>query len=636
MLKKIFRLAALVLVLTVALAALTGCEKQGKPKLTGVSDNDILTFESNKDSKPVIRIGMQYYAPDMPIISALQARYPEYLFVYDYMLTAGTDSEKNLPATLKNDNTFDLLVTSRHTFTDDPGSLLVDLSAESFLDDYLLSALNFVSHDGRIYFLPSVSTLTGIAYNVDMFSEKGWQVPSNQEEFFTLCGLIRAEGIHPICNCFKYDTQVNVMFGTMSYNELYMTVDDVRWIGDVQQNKAAYKGHMEPFYELAKRFYDEELSTIDSFSASLTKQRHAFWAGECAMMFYNSTIFTYAQAEHAPFEVGLMPFPAQNSEQSGFSILPSYYFSIPKSVERDKERLALMKDILGFISSPDGQKAMLRESLSISNVKGIEMSNHPAYKYMDKAYKAGNLYPVIEYNNTSVNIAKLQGLSIRTLFEGASVEQAIASMDSSLQKEFAEATPKEKPEVLARAEKPFTLLETSCYIADKLREASGAQIALMINGGYFLSNLARFDAGDITSDLNKFVMKGATSDDCLTTYRMTGAQLRALLERPIVNGAQTDVFIAASGLNIEYAPWNERGSRVLSVTLSDGAELKDDEAYTVAAWTGVIDEGYAPEIVQAHTELGELPRILADALRQDKDIKPDLSSVKLVWQDVKQ
>ena len=631
---KVKRALALSLALLMSLA-LAGCGEAQNATLNGTADNEILTFQNNAENKPVVRIGTSYYSPDNQLINALQEKFPDYLFVEDHWLASGMNAEQLLLEGYEREMPFDLVVGGRSNYKNKDIGYCVDLSAERFLEQYLLSSLNNISVDEHIYFLPGISSLTGIAYNTEMFAEHGWKVPTNIEELFALCAEIQEAGIRPISHCFKYASQLNTNFGTMLYDQLYLSPGDSAWINQVQTGEATYAGHMEPFYELAERYYDEGLASLDDFSASLTKQRQAFWEGECAMIFYNSTIFTYAETENAPFEVGIMPFPAENSENSGYSITPEYYISIPKTVERDPERLALMKEILAFISTPEGQRALLFGSLSVSNIKGVTMTDNPAYEYMAEAYEKGNLYTAVTYSAADFDMLTLQQESIQSIFEGSSAEDALAMMDDSIQKAVAEGGQTPEYEVVAVAEEDFSVLETSYYFADKLREASGADIGLIINGGYFRANLYSIGAGEITSNTAPYIMKGVDGDDFLTTYKMTGAQLRQLIEHPIVNDEEIDVLIASSGLKIEYAPWNERGSRILALTLEDGTELAEDQLYTVAAWAGVIDEQYITETVEVHDDLGAYTDIVLAAFKRDGVIKPDIADrVTLVWPEM--
>ncbi len=127
-------------------------------------------------------------------------------------------------------------------------------------------------------------------------------------------------------------------------------------------------------------------------------------------------------------------------------------------------------------------------------------------------------------------------------------------------------------------------------------------------------------------------MKGIGGKDFITTYKITGTQLKTLLEHPIINGMEQTQFIAASGLSVEYAPWHQSGSRVVKVTMKDGAEIDDAQLYTVAAYKGVIDDSYITSTVQTFDSFGDPQTFIEKSLRADGTISPDITSrVKLNW-----
>ena len=299
------------LLLALALA-LSGCgQPQAPAALDGTADNDILTFSPNRDNRPVIRIGTQYYTPDTSLHDALQARFPDYLFVMDYGAAAGVNSESRLEEELLAGTYYDLLVSGNMQDSwFDNAALFTDLSGESFLDNYLLTSLNSVSVDGHIYSLPGTATLAGIAYNADMFAAQGWQPPQTYDEFFALCDTIAAQGITPFTSCCKYDSAVARLFTSMTYAQLFEPASGAAWLAGLATGESHFVGFMEPIYELAAAFRDHGAITADYFTASLTQQRQDFWAGKTAMIDYDSAIYTYAQAENASFDVGIIPYPA--------------------------------------------------------------------------------------------------------------------------------------------------------------------------------------------------------------------------------------------------------------------------------------------------------------------------------------
>ncbi len=110
-------------------------------------------------------------------------------------------------------------------------------------------------------------------------------------------------------------------------------------------------------------------------------------------------------------------------------------------------------------------------------------------------------------------------------------------------------------------------------VTDAQREASGADIALMNNGGIRRS----LRAGPVTySDLFELQPFG----NMLIRHTMSGEQLMRTLEHSIRPGG-TDLHV--SGITVRYDPGASAGARIREVMLDDGSPLRPDGRYEVTA-----------------------------------------------------
>ena len=186
-------------------------------------------------------------------------------------------------------------------------------------------------------------------------------------------------------------------------------------------------------------------------------------------------------------------------------------------------------------------------------------------------------------------------------------------------------------EPIGTAEEHFTRLETSIYIADVMQQLTGADIALVPNNYFYRSNIAEIYKGDIVYP-ERFIQQGTGTKDYLTTYEISGAALRELMEHPIINGAEVNILYAAAGLKVEYAPWADAAENVRSITLADGTGLNDTSVYTVAARAGCIDECYITSVVQEYPDAGTNNKMMSEAIQAAGTIKPAKDGrVKLIW-----
>jgi len=108
-------------------------------------------------------------------------------------------------------------------------------------------------------------------------------------------------------------------------------------------------------------------------------------------------------------------------------------------------------------------------------------------------------------------------------------------------------------------------------IADAQRWAAKGDVAIMNNGGI----RTELRAGEATyGSLFEIQPFGNT----LYSLTMSGAQLRGLLEAMLSKNSVND---HVSGLTITYDPAKPAGSRIVSVTMSDGAPFSDSRTYNV-------------------------------------------------------
>jgi 2',3'-cyclic-nucleotide 2'-phosphodiesterase (5'-nucleotidase family) len=113
------------------------------------------------------------------------------------------------------------------------------------------------------------------------------------------------------------------------------------------------------------------------------------------------------------------------------------------------------------------------------------------------------------------------------------------------------------------------------FVADAMREAIAADIALMNGGGIRVSiNKGPITIGDVFSVL--------PFDDTVVVLEATGADIRAALENSVkAYPEQAGRFLQVSGMSFEFDPNKAPGERVVSVSIS-GEPLDETKTYTVA------------------------------------------------------
>lgn len=150
----------------------------------------------------------------------------------------------------------------------------------------------------------------------------------------------------------------------------------------------------------------------------------------------------------------------------------------------------------------------------------------------------------------------------------------LASIDSIVQRAVARVAPLVNrhvatiPVTLARQGAQYPL---GNLIADAQRWAAKGDVAIMNNGGI----RTELRAGEATYGS---LFEVQPFGNILYSLTMTGDQLRGLLEAML---GKSSVDEHVSGLSTRYDPSKPKGSRIVSVTMSDGTPLSGSRSYNV-------------------------------------------------------
>lgn len=574
------------------------------------ADNEILTYAPVDFEKTVITIGI--YAPcnSKPVELAIEKEFPNIdIVVVEQASIPDIRAHVKHPGVQK--DLEDIIFTGYIKDMTVSNSIFYDLSAEEFTSQYNQSALNGLSSDGRLYQLPINSTVQGIFYNKSLFEAHGWEIPETIDAFYALCDEISAQGIRPFVPCFKYSMD-GVGLG-LSNRTVFSTAEKREQYDLFCSGQASCEGLLEPYFEVFKTLYDRGIVVEEDFSSSLTKNRYALYAGEIAMLPENLTMFSLYEDEQPECEIGFFGYPTDTPGERWMQMSPGRSMALSKASMEDADKKQVLLDIFEFLSTDEGQHALLELFSGLSSVKSAQANLREGFWDVQSCIENGRIFFADGIGND------LHNQTMREYLTGnLSLKQLIAETDAMVE---AIAADQEPEEPVGTAAEEFTILETSFFIADAMRSATGAEIALIPHCTYYAGNFAKFYEGDVTM-LYRFYLRGLGAEDCLTTYEITGANLKALMEHPILNGEEVNAMYAFSGLSMEYAPWRDRTENVIKLTLADGSELVDDQRYTVAAWPTSIDESYLTSTLNVHSEAGSNIDLVTSAVKQAGPISP--------------
>jgi 5'-nucleotidase len=187
-------------------------------------------------------------------------------------------------------------------------------------------------------------------------------------------------------------------------------------------------------------------------------------------------------------------------------------------------------------------------------------------------------------------------------------------------------------EVLGRTRVPLDGLESAVrsretnlgnLVADAIREAAGAEVALMNAGGIRLDDVLR--PGPIhKTDVHAVLL----FDNRVARLRLTGAQLREVLDQA-VGQAGKGAFLQVSGLRVRYDASRPAGSRLLEVRVGD-RPLDPAARYTLATADFLATGGDGYTVLKSAERLPDagspasLTQVTMDWIKRRGEIAPQV------------
>lgn len=635
------RIGAILCVSMLVMTAMLGngcARKDSTPLRPGMAEHDILTLDPVPEDKLLITIRGEDNVNGQLIKDAIEAKFPEVEIVV---------SENTNFLDLKEKNFEDIFLTSDVKFLTvwNPAERFVDLSDEKFVNNYYLSSLNNCKYEGSLYYLPGPSTIMGIVYDKELFAENGWEVPHSLTEFETLCQTINATGIRAFQPSLYYNSSVKTFFQEFNYSTVYAGTDNIKWLEDYQKGKESMTGHLEPAFERMEQFLEMGIYQPGDFDVQPIERSQLLYRDHaCAMIQEGLAAVGYAKdigGEEA-HEIGIMPWWSGDGPDDDYVFTETNYFmAVNKKLEEspNKEKLEKVLEILEYLSTPEGQNAvMLEEAPMIGSIKNGRMPEGEFAKEILETLEKGNQVPYPSYGKALVEKTDIAFTkAFREFSEGTKTAKEVMAICDSVQKEAVNADVEEGLYSIGTAKEDFTVLETAEYIADMFRRKADADIGLCrantrasgCNAELYEGEILNYEEGaqgglSICYTLDRGFGFATNLDEngaCLIKMTMTGADIEAALNEVYnaIAGYPAD-YIVSSGLKIEFAPWAGDGNRVVSVTLADGSKLEPEKEYTVAAWNGTVDPKRVTRVESTYKET--FIELFAEALKEDSPIAP--------------
>lgn len=601
------------------LVGFTACTGKIKPP-----QEDVLTQTVLSKDKIIITVLVKYAFSINTFEKQVEEKFPQVdiIQVGNYTSDMGTN-EYN--ARLAHGDLTDIVMTWPLEIGEEYwADQLMDLSSFPMSVKYNTAMLDSISRDGKLYYLPGPSQVRGIVYNKTLFKEKGWEVPADYNGFIELCRTIEKSGMRSLQLGFANPEVLDTAFVGYGYANSLSKPEDKQWLAEYNSGIGSIGEQLTPAFETFQELIDAGILQKNDLNVSYSDREQMLFTRKCAMT-EDSVLLTRMgmQASGCTDEFGLMPFFNDAIDGDWARIYPVCYIGVNKKLteEKNKEKYDKVMEIMEYISTNEGQVALAGDTgAMISSLNGVAPPNISEIKDLLPTLIHGRytVFPTLK-NAQSALREGLAGILLGTL----TVSDVVTMVDKK------NGTPDiETPEIiLGSASKDFSILETGNFITDTMREKSGCEVALFLDGGkdgkYNGKGVgARLYEGNLTaSDVKRIMPDLKYGEKCeIWKTTMTGENLIKTLEYSIsVDNNRGGWFYYFSGLYVEYAPSAEPGKRIKKITDATGEAIDKTKLYTVA----VMDESVSIENLTTCEETGEsIPLLIENKIQQEKIISP--------------
>lgn len=587
---------------------------------------DILTQKANPDDRLQVSVLVKYAFTINGFEQAVEEKFPDVDIVQvgNYTRDMGVAEYE---ARLKNNDLTDIVMTWPYSIGEEYWEeSLLDLGGMDFSSRYNISALNEISRDGKLYYLPGPAQVRGIVYNKTLFEEQGWQVPSDFNGFIELCKTIELSGIRSLQLGLKNSEVLDTAFTGYGYADSYSNPLDSQWVKSYEEGSGkSFGDHYGSALDTFQTLIDAGVLRATDLDIDYSEREKMLFTRECAMV-EDSVLLARMGADQTGTadEYGLMPFFNPGNGGDWARLYPICYVGLGKQLAEpaNAEKYAAVMDIMDYISTPDGQAALMSDTGAMySGLNGVGAPDVPELADITKALEEGRYGVFPELANAQSALREgLAGMVAGVL--GKSEVVAMVDKQNALPKEASD-----DQIILGTATEDFTMIETGGFVADALRFAAGTDFALFLDNGkdgrYNGKGIsAKFYTGEVTMlDVHRVLPDLKHGDDgVLQKVSMTGQNLIETLEHSLpVDNDQTGWFYYFSGLTIEFDPEASPGSRIKTIALQDGSALDPNAVYTIA----VSDNSVPEEYCITSENVGPLVvDVVSDAIKEAGTISP--------------
>jgi len=267
----------------------------------------------------------------------------------------------------------------------------------SFVYDGVIEQMGFAVDD-HIYGIPFRGTGTFFIYNKDLFAEKGYELPDDQDAFDALMEKMVADGITPMATQGTPDG--GKVWDARGRLTDYMLLEAGILLTPEHLNNRLldYQGILAKGAELTRDWYKKGYFGANTFAVSREEAQNLFFSGKAGLLWCNNNELTDLRAlgEEFGIDIGAFnwPAPAGAAEVLGYGGMNDGFAAYAGSKYPDQ-----CAQLIKGLTMLEVQKLWGDNANSVMSVKGIDYAD-PLLLQWAEDFATSSKHPVVSNYNT--------------------------------------------------------------------------------------------------------------------------------------------------------------------------------------------------------------------------------------------
>ncbi|SDW47352.1 ABC transporter substrate-binding protein [Paenibacillus sp. CF384] len=316
------------------------------------------------------------------------------------------------------------------------GGYVEDLTGQEFLNNFDADVLTSQASDGKNYIMPLNAGPIAVFYNKNIYNELNLEVPRTFDDMIENAKKIKAAGKTPFALGWKDGWPLGMWIGRDLPSNTALAVNQPDFFDKLETGGAKFADNpaMQTTLDHAQQIFD--LGNKDQLGLGYNDVVDLFAKGDVGMMYMGTWPLADIQKKNPDLYntgIGYFPYPFSNDES-----LNKLEFNPDASLalgSKSQHKEAALK-FLAFMASKEGGDAWVKNTNTLSYVKGATTDIAPALNDLKPYFDNGQLY------NSQAYMAKttidwtgqlIQHLQ-KMFFKKETPEQVITALDDWVSK----------------------------------------------------------------------------------------------------------------------------------------------------------------------------------------------------------